>query len=50
VLQLFQQKKVGKMSKYISKIISLDAELRSDKKLMRKLFEDKQGYGLFMQT
>ena len=50
VLQLFQQKKVGKMSRYISHLISLDAEFRADKKLMRKLFNDKQGYGAFMQA
>ena len=41
VLQLFQQKKVGKMSRYVSQLISLDSELRTDKKLVRKLFTDK---------
>ena len=28
VFQLFQQKKIGKMSRYISQLISLDADLR----------------------
>jgi hypothetical protein len=28
LFQLFQQKKIGKMSRYISKLISLDADLR----------------------
>jgi hypothetical protein len=41
VLQLFQQKKVGKISRYLSLLISLDSEFRADKKLMRKLFTDK---------
>ena len=41
ILQLFQGKKASKMSKYIKELISLDNELRTDKKLMRKLFSDK---------
>ena len=38
VLNLFQGKKVGKMPKYIKELISLDNDLRHDKKLMKKLF------------
>jgi hypothetical protein len=38
------------MSRYLSHLISLDSELRADKKLMRKLFTDKQNYGAFMQV
>ena len=37
------------MSRYIRELINLDAEMRADKKLMRKLFADKSGYGTFMQ-
>ncbi len=49
VLQLFKTKKVGKMSKYIAHLVTLDNEIRADKKLVKKVFSDKQAYGLFMQ-
>ena len=38
------------MSRYVSQLISLDSELRADKKLVRKLFTDKQSYAAFIQT
>ena len=50
VIQLFTVKKVSKISRYIKELVNLDAELKQDKKLMRKLFNDKVHYGQFMQT
>ena len=38
------------MSRYIRELINLDSEVRADKKLIRKLFEDKPGYAQFIQT
>jgi hypothetical protein len=36
------------MSKYIKELISLDNDLRNDKKLLKKLFSDKNDYYRFM--
>ena len=41
---------MGKMSKYIKELISLDNDLRNDKKLLKKVFSDKQSYYHFIQT
>jgi len=38
------------MSKYIKELISLDNDLRSDKKLLKKLFSDKNDYYRFMMA
>jgi hypothetical protein len=38
------------MSRYIRELINLDSEVRADKKLIRKLFDDKLGYAQFIQT
>jgi hypothetical protein len=38
------------MSRYIRELINLDSEVRADKKLIRKLFDDKHGYAQFIQT
>ena len=37
------------MTRYIRELINLDSEIRADKKLLRKLFDDKQTYGHFIQ-
>ena len=48
ILNLFQGKKIGKMSMYIKELIQLDNNMRHDKKLMKKLFEEKASYNQFM--
>lgn len=50
MLHLFHSKKVSKMSKYIKELISLDNDLRNDKKLLKKLFSDKNDYYRFITS
>ena len=50
VLNLFQSKKVSRMGKYIKELISLDNNLKKDKKLMKKLFADQMEYNKFMAS
>ena len=38
------------MSKYVKELISLDMEVTKDKKLLKKLFDDKQQYALFLSN
>jgi hypothetical protein len=38
------------MSKYIKELISLDNDLRNDKKLLKKLFSDKNDYYRFIMS
>ena len=38
------------MSKYIKELISLDNDLRNDKKLLKKHFADKNEYYRFMMS
>jgi hypothetical protein len=41
LLHRFNSKKAAKMSRYVKELINIDAEVRADKKLLRKLFDDK---------
>lgn len=48
ILSLFHNKKVSKLPKYIKELISLDNDIRNDKKLLKKLFADKIEYQRFV--
>ena len=49
ILLMFSHKKASKMTKYLKELLNLDNHLHKDKKLMKKVFEDKAKYFNFVR-
>ena len=49
ILRMFSNKKVNYMSKYVKELLHLDNQVRADKKFMKKIFEDKHAYYIFVR-
>ena len=49
ILRMFSNVKVNQVSKYVKELLHLDNQLRADKKFMKKIFEDKHAYYIFVR-
>ena len=46
---LFKNKKVHSITKYIKVLAGLDQRMKSDKKLIKQIFDDHETYGTFLK-